>query len=247
MDDWKSIRITLLATLVLCFVACARSTEQPTEGRSSATRISVTSASASFTPPRPKAYANPNPGRIGVLAPGTGIPVGEHVPSVKGLDLNGKVVSLASIYEQGPVLLVFYRGGWCPYCNMEIHSLARAYPEFKKRHVTPVALSVDLPEAESALKATYQVPFPVLSDASAASLLAFHVVNKVDEAQLTKLKSYGVDLEAYSGQSHHEIAIPSLFVIDKTGTVRWAHSDPDYTMRPSIAQILAAIDALSLA
>ena len=75
---------------------------------------------------------------------------------------------------------------------------------------------------------------------------AFHVVNHVDAEMLGKLKGYGVDLEGYSGKTHHEIAIPSLFLIDKAGVVRWAHSDPEYKVRPSTAQILAAIDAAKL-
>ena len=213
---------------------------------SAAAAAPAVSADPKFMISKPVAYENPGQARIGVLAPGTGIPVGEHAPDVKAVDLEGRPVTLASLYEQGPILLAFYRGGWCPYCNMEIHSLTAAYPEFQKRHVTPVALSVDLPEAEAETKATYQIPFPVLSDTSAASLLAFHVVNKVDEPTLKKLNSFGIDLEHYSGQSHHEIAIPSLFLIDKTGKVRWAHSDPDFKVRPSTAQILAAIDQLGL-
>jgi peroxiredoxin len=56
------------------------------------------------------------------------------------------------------------------------------------------------------------------------------------------MKGFGVDLESYSGQTHHQIAIPSLFLIDRAGTVRWAHSDPDFKVRPSTDQILAAID-----
>jgi peroxiredoxin len=75
---------------------------------------------------------------------------------------------------------------------------------------------------------------------------AFHVVNKVDPETLAKMKTFGVDLERSSGKAHHEIAIPSLFLIDRTGRVRWAHSDPDIKVRPSTAQILAAIDSLHL-
>lgn len=202
------------------------------------------SAEPKFKVANPVPYENPKPARVGVLAPGTGIPVGERVPEVSAVDLEGHSVTLASLYGQGTILLTFYRGGWCPYCNMEIHSLTAAYPEFQKRHVTPVALSVDLPEAESVTQATYKIPFPVLSDTSAASLLAFHVVNQVDEPTVRRMNAAGVDLEHYSGQSHHEIAIPSLFLIDKSGKVRWAHSDPDFKVRPSTAQLLAAIDAL---
>jgi peroxiredoxin len=73
------------------------------------------------------------------------------------------------------------------------------------------------------------------------------VVNHVDDATLAKMKGFGVDIESYSGRAHHEIAVPALFLVDRTGVVRWAHSDPDFKVRPSTAQILAAIDATKLA
>ena len=112
--------------------------------------------------------------------------------------------------------------------------------------MTPVTVSVDTPDAEAKTKATYAIPFPVLSDSDATMIEAFHVVNKVDDATLAKMKGFGVDLERSSGKTHHEIAIPSLFLVDRTGVVRWAHSDPDFKVRPSTAQILAAIDAAKL-
>jgi len=209
----------------------------------------MATASESSAPiaPRIKETTAPPADRVGVLAPGTGIPVGEKVPDVHGRDLDGKDVALSSLYAKGPVLLTFYRGGWCPYCNSEIHALTSAYPDYQKRGVTPVTVSVDTPDAEAKTKATYAIPFPVLSDSDATMLAAFHVVKKVDGDELAKMKSFGVDLEGYSGKSHHEIAIPALFLIDRTGVVRWAHSDPEFKVRPSTAQILAAIDATKLA
>jgi peroxiredoxin len=192
-------------------------------------------------------YADPPAARVGFLAPGTGIPVGQKVPDVHARDLDGKDVTLSSLYSKGPILLAFYRGGWCPYCNAENHAFATAYPEYQKRGVTPVSVSVDTPEAEAKTKATYEIPFPVLSDSEAKMIDAFHVVNNVDADMLAKMKSFGVELEHYSGKAHHKIAVPSLFLIDKKGIVRWAHSDPEYKVRPSTAQILAAIDGAKLA
>jgi peroxiredoxin len=94
------------------------------------------------------------------------------------------------------------------------------------------------------VRAVLRVSGPVLSDSNAAMIEALHVVNKVDAATLAKMKGFGVDLESYSGKTHHEIAIPSLFLIDREGIVRWAHADPEYEVRPSTSQILAAIDAV---
>ena len=194
----------------------------------------------------PRALGEPAASRVGVLAAGTGIPVGKTVPEVRATDLEGKEVALSSLYAKGPILLAFYRGGWCPFCNMEIHTLVQAYPEYQKRGVTPVALSVDQVEAGAKMKATYTIPFPVLSDSDAKVLEAFHVVKTVEGEELAKMKGFGVDLEHYSGKPHHQIAIPSLFLIDQKGVVRWAHSDSDFKVRPSTTQILSAIDAAKL-
>jgi peroxiredoxin len=227
--------------------ACAKAPSDAAPTAAASTRVgpsaSVAAAKPTFVPPTPKEYAATAAERVGVLAAGTGIAVGQPVPEVRAQDLSGKDVSLASLYAGGPILLAFYRGGWCPYCNMEIHSLSVAYPEFQKRGVTPVALSVDRPEAEAMLKATYTIPFPVLSDPDAHAIEAFHLIKNVSPEELAKMRSFGIDLEAYSGRTHHQIAIPALFLIDHTGVVRWAHSDPDFKVRPSTAQILAAIDA----
>jgi peroxiredoxin len=224
----------------------APATSDASFGPSAATSAS-TGPSAAAAAPHLKDYADPPSDRVGTLAPGTGIPVGQKVPDAHARDLNGDDVSLSSLYGKGPILLAFYRGGWCPYCSSENHALATAYPEYQKRNVTPVTVSVDTPDAEAKTKATYAIPFPVLSDSDATMIAAFHVVNRVDDATLAKMKGFGVDLESYSGKPHHEIAIPSLFLIDRSGVVRWAHSDPDYKVRPSTAQILAAIDAAKLA
>lgn len=69
-------------------------------------------------------YTDPPADRVGVLAPGTGIPVGQKVPDLHARDLDGNDVSLSSLYTKGPILLAFYRGGWCPFCSTENHSLA---------------------------------------------------------------------------------------------------------------------------
>ena len=245
-------RLTVVAVVMLAGCTKPAGDTAPSASAPSASGLATAlaasaSASAALAVHPMKDYTDPPPDRIGVLAPGTGIPVGQKVPDMHARDLDGKDVSLSSLYTKGPILLAFYRGGWCPYCSSENHALATAYPEYQKRGVTPVTVSVDTPDAETKTKATYAIPFPVLSDSDATMLEAFHVVNHVDDATFAKMKGFGVDLESYSGKTHHEIAIPSLFLIDRTGIVRWAHSDPDFKVRPSTAQILAAIDATKLA
>jgi len=205
---------------------------------------------ASCAPPIPTAHVAPAPhettpteaNKLGSLAPGTGIAVGQKVPLAHARDLQGHDVALAELVSRGPLLLAFYRGGWCPYCNFEIRELTKAFPEYQKRGVLPVAVSVDKPEEVAMTNATYGIPFPVLSDSELSFIGGFHVENRVDAATLEKMKSFGIDLERHAGKSHHTIAIPAIFLIDKQGIVRWAHDDPTYTVRPTTTQILSAID-----
>jgi peroxiredoxin len=250
-SDASPLRLSL-PTVGLLLVACGSTSD----GAPGSASVAVLSASAPAIPsgasgaetsekkPMMKEAEATRDSDLGKLAPGIGIAVGSQAPGFSLSDGDGKTVSLAELTKNGPVLVIFYRGGWCPYCNFEIHELTEAYPEFQRRGVTPVAISVDKPDESAKTMATYSIPFPVLSDPELTAHTAYHVIHAADEAEAAKLKGFGIDLEASSGKTHHSFAVPSLFLVDKTGKVRWAHGDPEYKVRPRTKQILAAIDAL---
>lgn len=183
---------------------------------------------------------------LGRVAAGLGVAVGDEAPDPVVADAAGRPAKLLA--EAGPrgALLVFYRGGWCPFCNAQVHALTRAFDEFRRRGVTPIVISVDQADEAARTKASYEVPFPVLSDPDLAAHRAYRVVHEVGSAEYARLSSFGIDLERASGRKHHAIAVPALFVVDAAGVVRWAHADPDYKVRPSVAQLLAVIDGLGL-
>lgn len=194
--------------------------------------------------PSRKAYENPAELALGTLPDGVGLKPGSVIPDLTVQDIDQKAVNLRQLARSGPLLLVFYRGGWCPYCNFQIHELVEAYPSFKAKGIRPVAISVDRPEEGAKTRATYAIPFPVLSDPELSVHKAFNVVNKVSPEYLAKLKSMGKDLESYSGRPHNSIAIPAVFLIDRSATVRWAHAHEDYKLRPSAAQLLSHMPPL---
>lgn len=208
-----------------------------------ATPASVAAGPAAADKPRVKAYAATDDAKVGVLPPGLGIPPGQPAPNAPARDASGREVAVLNV-AKGSILLVFYRGGWCPYCNHQMHELAQAFPELQKRGVTPVAVSVDAIEAAARTQAGFEIPFPLLSDPELAVHKAFKVVHHAEAEEVARLKSYGIDIEAASGQQHHDFAVPSIFLIDAARTVRWAHAEGDYKVRPSVAQLLAAIDGL---
>ncbi|KIG19432.1 Peroxiredoxin [Enhygromyxa salina] len=183
---------------------------------------------------------------LGTLPEGVGVAVGQPAPDAKILDFEGKPMQLLDVVGSKPTLVVFYRGGWCPFCNSQIHQLTKAYPKFQERGITIAAISVDRADESAKTKATYTIPFPVLSDPDLDAHQAYRVTHEVSQPELEKLRGFGINLEAASGRTHHTIAIPSMFLIDSQGAVRWAHADKDYKVRPATDSLLAAIDGVGL-
>jgi peroxiredoxin len=180
--------------------------------------------------------------KLGSAPTRLGLKVGSKAPDAKLTDVSGKVETLSALYHEGPTFVVFYRGGWCPFCNMQLHALTTAKPDFDKKGLRIVAISVDKPEEEAKTQAKQGVPFPMLSDSDLATHKAFNVVHVPAEAEAKALAGYGIDLEKYSGKAHHSFAVPAIFLVDRTGVVRWEHVDEDYKTRPSTKQMLEVAD-----
>ncbi len=184
--------------------------------------------------------------KLGTNDEGIGLKVGDTIPDFTVKAHNGDIVDKDVLLQEAPLLVIFYRGGWCPYCNAQIRQLTTAYPEFKQRNVYPVLISVDEVDGATLASKTYDIPFAVLSDPNLSALTAFNVIMSVDAETYKQYQDYGIDLEKWSGQNHHKIAVSSAFLIDKAGIVRWAHTSKDYKTRPSPKQLLAVIDELRL-
>lgn len=181
---------------------------------------------------------------LGTNEAGIGLKVGQPVPDFVVQSHDGKSMGLKELKAQAPLLVVFYRGGWCPYCNKQVHQLTQAWPEFRRRNVTPVLISVDKTDAASLAQRSYEIPFPVLSDPGLKAHEAFDVVLEVDAVTFQLYKGYGINLEQWSGQDHHKIAVTAAFIVGSDGLVQWAHTSKDYKTRPSVAQLLKVIDGL---
>ena len=175
---------------------------------------------------------------LGKRDDGLGLAVGAAIPPFGIQDFLGKTFSSTEINDDD-TLVVFYRGGWCPYCNFQIRELSQSYDRFKALGVSLVAISVDRPDASAVTQNAYDVPFPVLSDPDLRAHEAFNVVLQLDAAGVGSLAEYGYDIEQWSGRDHHRMAVPGVFLV-RDGKVAWAHVARDYKTRPSTEQLLAA-------
>jgi len=185
--------------------------------------------------------------RVGVLESNTGIPVGQKIPDVHARDLDGNDVALSSLYAKGPILLVFYRGGWCPFCNSEIHALTMAFPDYQKRGVTPVAVSVDMPTKEAQLKATYAIPFPVLSDTDLGYSLSLGLIFWVGVEISRMYQEAGVELEKYHGNQGLFLPMAAKFIVGQDGLVKARQVNIEFRERMEPEAIVAALKDLQAA
>lgn len=203
----------------------------------------ATSSEMTTAAPAPPAkagpvLAEPAADQLGTAPAGLGLAVGAQAPDATLLDVTGNQRQLGALYREAPTFVVFYRGGWCPFCNLQLHKLAAAMPDFERQGLRVAAISVDQPGEQAKTQAKNGVPFPMLSDRNLAAHKAFNVVHVPPAAEAEALRNHGVDLEAYAGERHHSFAVPAIFLVDRAGTVRWVHIDEDYKTRPTPTQLL---------
>jgi peroxiredoxin len=171
--------------------------------------------------------------------------VGSIVPTVNLTALDGTATTLAKLLNGKPTVLVFYRGGWCPFCNLQLSELRRLNPDLKAQGFQLLAISPDRADEINKTLEKDELDYALASDAKAEALQAFGIAFKVDDATLSKYAEYGVNLETASGEKHHALPVPSVFVIDAKGIIQFSYVNPDYRTRVPQRLIRAAVEAVA--
>jgi peroxiredoxin len=157
---------------------------------------------------------------------------GDHVDDFILMDAHGEAVRLQSLLEAGPVVISFYRGGWCPYCTIELRGLQRALPEINGNGAALVAISPQLPDNSLSTEEKNKLSFPILSDVGNVIARRFGIVFRLPNDLLDAYKAFNHELLVMNGEEGStELPIPATFVLDKSGTVQFAFVDEDYTKR----------------
>ena len=170
--------------------------------------------------------------------------VGAQAPDGPVRDLDGHARQLRSYFDR-PAVMIFYRGGWCPYCNDQMETLMALEPKLEALGYRILALSPDKPERMRESLEKHKLSYTLLSDSRLDLARAFGLAYRVGAMQSTALWMHGINLEGYSGESHRWLPVPAAFVIDTKGTVRFRYFNPDYTVRVDPdALYRAAEDAL---
>ena len=189
----------------------------------------------------PRDYTPIEQAQIGTREDGLGVKNGHQIGDVTLEQFGADALTLSDLWNEQPLLIVFYRGGWCPFCNTQIKEMSDNYGQFEKLDVLPVFISVDKPDVASLTSQTYSIPFPVLSDTALSAHTEFNVVNKISDEQRARMAKRGLDFDEWSGSNHGVIAHASTFLVDSKGVVQWSTVVKDYRSRPTLEQLLAAI------
>ena len=171
--------------------------------------------------------------------------VGDKAPDFELPDATGKVVKLSTLLlENGPIVVTFYRGQWCPYCNLEIRAFQQLLPEFHQAGAQVVAISPELPSNALSITEKHELAFPVLSDVGNTVARDYGLVFSLAESLRPLYNGFGIDIPASNGDESFELPVPATYVIDSAGTIRYAYANADYTLRAEPADVLAAVNAL---
>lgn len=171
--------------------------------------------------------------------------VGGKAPTASLRGPDGRSVDLAAKYAQKPTVLIFYRGGWCPYCNTHLGQIATAEPELLRMGYQVLAISPDRPEELAKTLDKQELTYELLSDSDVALARAFGLVFRVDDPTVEKYRGFGIDLEQASGRDHHMLPVPAVYIVDKAGVIRFAYWDADYKKRLAPEVLLERAEAIA--
>ncbi len=160
-----------------------------------------------------------------------GLGQGAKAPDFSLPNHTGQMRSLGDLLAEGVVVLNFYRGGWCPYCNMELNALQRWLPEIEAAGGKLVAVAPELPDKSLTTREKSNLQFEVLSDQGNEVARAFGLVFELPEALRPIYAKIGIDIPAYNGDESFEIPMPATYIIGRDGEIRYAFVDADYTQR----------------
>jgi peroxiredoxin len=173
--------------------------------------------------------------------PSPGLKPGQKAPDFILSNAFGKPVSLSAQLKNGPVVLIFYRGAWCPFCNLHLHVLQKNIDNFKKYGATLIAVTPQQPDQSVKQINKKGYPFEVLSDLDDSVMKQYGLYYKLSDDLVSLYKRKGLDVEQYNGKGRKALPVPGTFVIGKDGIIKAAHAEHDYKERMEPAEIIQAL------
>ncbi|KUJ11629.1 AhpC-TSA-domain-containing protein [Mollisia scopiformis] len=172
------------------------------------------------------------------------IKVGDKLPSFRLSDASGKEVDSASLIANGPLLITFYRGNWCPFCNLALRALQKHLEDFKAKGVTLVAITPELPDTSLSTTEKNELEFTVLSDVGNVFAKKLGITFQQPNDMRSVFDTIGINFKERNGDDSLVVPLPATLLVDKSGVVRNTFIDPDYVHRLEPTTALEWVDAL---
>jgi len=169
---------------------------------------------------------------------------GEAAPEFTLRDPDGNPVSSRELLAKGPLVISFYRGVWCPYCNLELQALQAALPEIAARGANLVAISPQTAPNSRKSQRDNKLEFPILSDVKSEVANAFGIRFALPDYLVGLYKSFKNDLPAFNDDPSWVLPMPARYVIGTDGIIAYSEVNPDYTQRPDPSELLPVLDRL---
>ncbi|QZY56189.1 peroxiredoxin-like family protein [Crassaminicella profunda] len=167
--------------------------------------------------------------------------VGDKIPHFVLKNAVGEMIDLNDLLADGPLVISFYRGGWCPYCNLELQAYQETLPEIHALGGQLVAISPELPDNSLSLVEKYTLKYEVLSDIGNEIARELGLVFTVEEELRPIYKRLGVDLVTTQGNENYELPVPATYVVDTNGTIILSYVNTDYTTRLEPKEVLEVL------
>jgi peroxiredoxin len=172
----------------------------------------------------------------------TMLKVGDRAPSIVLDDAKGETVNVQALLKHGPVIVTFYRGGWCPFCNLELKAYQEVLPEVAAAGASLVAISPEKPDETVSTAEKNALKFHVLSDVGQKVGRAFGLVYDFSDELRSAYNGFGLDIPAKNGaQDEWALPVSATYVVGRDGTIIYANTDVDYRDRADPLDVLEAL------
>ncbi|MEO9965696.1 MAG: peroxiredoxin-like family protein [Reichenbachiella sp.] len=163
---------------------------------------------------------------------------GDIALNFSGVDQNGDTFELYNALEKGPVVLMFYRGHWCPHCNKQLSQMEDSLNFITEKGGIVVAVTPEKPEGVAKTVDKTGASFKIIHDKSLDIMNTYHVTFKLEEVMLKKYKHWGIDLVENNGDNGPNLPVPATYIIGQDKKILYAFFDPDYKKRATVGKIL---------
>ncbi len=166
---------------------------------------------------------------------------GDTIPEFSLKDINGENIQLMDVHRSEFLILNFYRGGWCPYCNMELRAYESLKKDFEAADSNIIAISAEVPKLAAQTTQKNLITFPVLTDVDAHFMKQVGIVFQLNEKTKKDYESFGMDFTQIHGNENYELPVPAIYVINKNLEIVFVHFEADYMTRIEPKEVLSII------